>query len=195
MKVLCILSTPKPIEKSYGKRMMEAFVDEYKKANPDDTVDILDLYEVHYPPLRNEDIEMAVNEGKGRMVEEAEKFKSYDKYIIGSPMWNFSIPSALKSYIDHIVTAGVTFKYSKLGIPTGLLKNKSVFYIGTRGGYYPFPLSLFVHDMSYIKFILKFMGVKKFKGFTLDGIDQNPERIRKNFDKTLNRARMYARKF
>ena len=139
--------------------MVEAFIDEYKKVNPDDRVEILDLYEVHYPPLRNEDIEGAVDEGRGRMVEEAEKFKSYDKYIIGAPMWNLSIPSALKSYIDHIVTVNVTFRYNKFGIPTGMLKNKSAFYIGTRGGYYPFPISLFAHDMSYIKFILKFIGV------------------------------------
>lgn len=195
MKVLCIESTPKPLEKSYGRRMMRAFVEEYKKNNPEDTVDMLNLYENHYPPLSSQDIEEALNEGRGRMVEEAEKFKSYDKYIIGAPMWNLGIPSALKSYIDHIVVSGVTFRYNKVGIPTGLLKNKSVFYIGTRGGYYPFPVSLFAHDVSYVKFILKFIGIKRFKGFLLDGIDQNPERIAKRFEKTLERVRGHARRF
>jgi len=195
MKVLCIESTPKPLERSYGKRMVQAFVEEYRKNNPGDTVDILDLYEEHYPHLKYEEIEMALAEGRGKMVEEAEKFKSYDKYIIGAPMWNLGVPSALKSYIDHIVVSGVTFKYNSLGIPTGLLKNKSVFYIGTRGGYYPFPVSLFAHDMSYIKFILRFIGVKKFKGFLLDGIDQRPERVAKRFEKTLERIRGHARRF
>ncbi len=195
MKVLCIESTPKPLDKSYGKRMVRAFVEEYKKTNPTDTVDVLDLYENHYPPLNYEDIEMAISEGRGRMVEEAEKFKTYDKYIIGAPMWNLGVPSALKSYIDHIVVSGVTFKYNGLGIPTGLLRNKSVFYIGTRGGYYPFPVSLFAHDMSYVKFILRFIGVKKFKGFLLDGIDQKPERVAKRFEKTLERIRKHARRF
>ncbi len=195
MKVLCIESTPKPLDKSYGRRMVRAFVEEYKKSNPEDTVDLLNLYEIHYPPLSYEDIEEALTEGRGRMVEEAEKFKSYDKYIIGAPMWNLGIPSALKSYIDHIVVSRVTFKYNKLGIPTGLLKNKSVFYIGTRGGYYPFPVSLFAHDVSYVKFILKFIGIKKFKGFLLDGIDQKPERVAKKFEKTLERVRSHARRF
>lgn len=195
MKVLCIESTPKPLEKSYGRRMIRAFVEEYKKNNPEDTVDLLNLYESHYPPLSAEDIEEALTVGRGRMVEEAEKFKSYDKYIIGAPMWNLGIPSALKSYIDHIVVSGVTFKYNSLGIPKGLLKNKSVFYIGTRGGYYPFPISLFAHDISYVKFILKFIGIKKFKGFLLDGIDQKPERTARRFEKTLERVRSHARRF
>ena len=195
MKVLCIESTPKPLEESYGKKMMQAFVDEYKKNNPDDIVDMLDLYKEHYPPLKYEDIEGALNEGMGRMVEEAERFKSYDKYIIGAPMWNLSVPSALKSYIDHIVVSKVTFKYNRLGVPTGLLKNKSVFYIGTRGGYYPFPISLFAHDMSYIKFIFKFMGIKKFKGFVLEGIDRKPERVARKFGRTLERIRTYAKHF
>lgn len=195
MKVLCIISTPKPIEKSYGKKMIDAFLDEYKKNNPGDIVDILDLYENQYHALKNEDIEMAINEGRGLMVDEANKFKSYDKYIIGAPMWNLTIPAALKSYIDHIVTANVTFKYNKFGIPSGLLKNRSVFYIGTRGGYYPFPVSLFAHDVSYIKFILKFIGIKKFKSFTLDGIDQKPEKIERNFGKVLEKIRTYARQF
>lgn len=195
MKVLCIESTPKPLEKSYGRRMVRAFVEEYKKNNPEDTVDMLNLYENHYPPLSAEDIEEALTEGRGKMVEEAKKFKAYDKYIIGAPMWNLGVPAALKSYIDHIVVSGVTFKYNKVGIPAGLLKNKSVFYIGTRGGYYPFPVSLFAHDISYVKFILKFIGIKKFKGFLLDGIDQTPERVAKRFEKTLERVRSHARRF
>lgn len=195
MKVLCIISTPKPIEKSYGKKMIDVFLDEYKKNNPEDVVDILDLYENQYHALKNEDIEMAINEGRGLMVEEANKFKSYDKYIIGAPMWNLTIPAALKSYIDHIVTANVTFKYNKFGIPSGLLRGKSVFYIGTRGGYYPFPISLFAHDVSYTKFILKFIGIKKFKSFTLDGIDQKPEKVERDFPKIQEKIRIYARNF
>lgn len=195
MKILCITSTPKPLEKSYGKKMTKAFVDEYCKANPEDEIDEIDLYEIHYPALSNEDIEEAINEGRGKMVEEAKKFAGYDKYIIQAPLWNLSVPSALKSYIDHIVTVNVTFRYNKLGIPTGLLKNKSVFYIGTRGGFYPFPISCFAHDKSYIKFILKFIGVKKFKGFVLEGIDQKPEKVEASFGKTLNKIRRYAREF
>ena len=79
MKVLCIISTPKPLDKSYGKKMTKTFVDEYKKNNPEHTVDEIDLYESHYPALCNKDIEEAINEGKGKMVEEAKKFAGYDK--------------------------------------------------------------------------------------------------------------------
>ena len=195
MKVLCIISTPKPIEKSYGKKMMKTFIVEYKRLNPKDLVDEIDLYKEHYPALTYEDIEEAINRGQGKMVEEANKFARYDKYIIQAPLWNLSVPSALKSYIDHIVTVNITFKYNKLGIPTGLLKDKSVFYIGTRGGYYPFPISCFAHDRSYIKFIFKFIGIKKLKSFVLEGIDQKPEKVKKYFDKTLEKVRVHAQNF
>ena len=56
-----------------------------------------------------------------------------DAIVIGAPMYNFSIPSQLKSYFDHLARAGVSFKYTETG-PVGLLDNKPVYVITTRGG-------------------------------------------------------------
>ncbi len=195
MKLLCIISNPKPLEKSYGRRMTEVFLDEYKKHNPSHQVDIIDLYKDNYPVLNYTEIESAREGGEGRMVEEAERFKSYDKYLVMAPMWNLSVPSILKSYIDHIIVSGVTFRYTKYGIPKGLLSNKKAFYIGTRGGAYPFPASVFAFDLKYIKFVLKFIGVRNFRSFLLENIDKNPEKTESSFSKKLEKLRLQARSF
>ena len=195
MKLLCIISTPKPYEESYGKQLAKAFLDEYRKKNPRDTVETIDLYDENYSSLEYSEIEAARATGEGKMVVEAQKFKSYDKYVIVAPMWNLSISSILKSYIDHIIVSGITFKYTKLGIPKGLLKNKKALYIGTRGGGYPFPVSLIAFDLKYIKFVLKFIGIKKFESFLLENVDKSPEKIKKIFPAKLKKLRTIANKF
>ena len=55
--------------------------------------------------------------------------------ILGVPMYNFSVPSMLKSWFDHIARAGVTFRYTANG-PEGLLKGKTAYLLMTRGGLY-----------------------------------------------------------
>src|SRR5262249_11729054 len=58
-----------------------------------------------------------------------------DIIVIAAPMYNFSIPSTLKAWIDHIARAGRTFHYTANG-PEGLLKGKKVYVASARGGYY-----------------------------------------------------------
>ena len=59
MKLLCIISNPKPLDKSYGRRMTEVFLDEYKRKNPKHQVDVIDLYARDYPVLNFNEIESA----------------------------------------------------------------------------------------------------------------------------------------
>lgn len=195
MKLLCIISTPKPYEESYGKQLAKVFLDEYRKKNPMDTVETIDLYEENYSSLEYSSIKAARTTGAGKMVVEAQKFMEYDKYVIVAPMWNLSIPSILKSYIDHIIVSGITFKYTKYGVPKGLLKDKKALYIGTRGGAYPFPISLIAFDLKYIKFVLKFIGIKKFESFLLENVDKSPQKIKKIFPSKLEKIRLRANKF
>lgn len=61
--------------------------------------------------------------------------KQADVVVIGVPMYNFAIPSQLKAWLDRIVRAGVTFQYTEQG-PVGLIDNKPVVLVATRGGAY-----------------------------------------------------------
>jgi len=86
-----------------------------------------------------------------------------DEIILGAPMYNFSIPAALKAWIDHVVRAGKTFRYSAAGKPEGLLdgKNKKVLAIIASGGSYVegSGLSALDYEVPYLRFIFGFMGI------------------------------------
>ena len=70
-----------------------------------------------------------------------------------------------------------------------------MFYLGSRGGGYPFPLSLVAFDLRYIKCIFRFIGIKNIKSFILENVDRSPEKTKQNFEKNLEKVRKLARKF
>ena len=86
------------------------------------------------------------------------ELKSVDYIILGVPMYNFSIPSTLKAWIDYVARANVTFKYSENG-PVGLINNvKQVIVTDARGGVYQgTPMDT---QTNYLINILGFMGMK-----------------------------------
>ena len=88
-----------------------------------------------------------------------ELFES-DVLVIGAPMYNLSIPTPLKAWIDRIAVAGKTFRYTATG-PEGLLKNKKAFIASSRGGVYSAgsPGAAFEHQESYLLGLLAFLGV------------------------------------
>jgi FMN-dependent NADH-azoreductase len=83
-----------------------------------------------------------------------------DIIVIGAPMYNFSIPSQLKAWIDRVVVAGKTFRYGANG-PEGLLKNKKVFIASSRGSIYApgSPAAALEHHESYLTGVLSFIGL------------------------------------
>jgi FMN-dependent NADH-azoreductase len=83
-----------------------------------------------------------------------------DILVIGAPMYNFSIPSQLKSWIDRVVVAGKTFRYSANGAE-GLLKDKKVFIASSRGNVYAAgsPAAALEHHESYLTGVLSFIGL------------------------------------
>ena len=84
-----------------------------------------------------------------------------DIIVIGVPMYNFSVPSQLKAWIDRVCVAGRTFQYTANG-PVGLLpKGKKVFIASSRGGIYSgdSPFAAFEHQETYLKGALGFIGL------------------------------------
>jgi FMN-dependent NADH-azoreductase len=84
-----------------------------------------------------------------------------DEIIVATPMYNFAVPAALKAWIDHIVRAGKTFRYTAAG-PEGLLagKNKKVVAIIASGGSYKEAgLRALDYEIPYLRFIFGFMGI------------------------------------
>ncbi|MGO1118653.1 FMN-dependent NADH-azoreductase [Rhodovibrionaceae bacterium A322] len=83
-----------------------------------------------------------------------------DLVLIASPMYNFSVPSTLKAYIDHVARVGVTFQYSESG-PQGLLTGKKAIILGSRGGAYgpDSPVAFMNHQDTYLRTVLGFIGI------------------------------------
>jgi FMN-dependent NADH-azoreductase len=79
-----------------------------------------------------------------------------DILVIGLPMYNFTVPSMLKAWIDHIARAGVTFAYTEQG-PKGLLKNKKVYLVSAMGGVHDTAATDFLRP--YMKLIMGFIGL------------------------------------
>lgn len=82
-----------------------------------------------------------------------------DVLVIGAPMYNFTIPSQLKAWVDRIAQAGRTFRYTENG-PEGLLTGKRAYIASARGGFYSEgEASALDHQESYLKTVLGFVGI------------------------------------
>lgn len=99
-----------------------------------------------------------------------------DILVIGAPMYNLSIPTPLKAWIDRIAVAGKTFQYTATG-PVGLLTNKKAFIASARGGVYSAgsPAAALEHQESYLIGLLAFIGVTDVKVVRAEGIAFGPE--------------------
>lgn len=83
-----------------------------------------------------------------------------DTIVIGAPMYNFTIPSQLKAWIDRVVVAGGTFSYDEKGVQ-GLVKGKKLFIASSRGGVYlgESPMAFLDHQETYLLGVLGFIGL------------------------------------
>ncbi|MBU4683035.1 FMN-dependent NADH-azoreductase [Cedecea davisae] len=100
-----------------------------------------------------------------------------DVIVIGVPMYNFSIPSQLKAWIDRVCVAGRTFQYGANG-PEGLLpKGKKVFIASSRGGQYTgdSPAAFLEHQETYLKAVLGFIGLSDVTVIRAEGVSRGDE--------------------
>jgi FMN-dependent NADH-azoreductase len=100
-----------------------------------------------------------------------EELFAADIIVIGAPMYNFSIPSQLKAWIDRVVIAGKTFRYGANGAE-GLLKHKKVFIASSRGNVYTAgsPAAALEHHESYLTGVLSFIGLTDVTTVRVEGL-------------------------
>ncbi|CAK7255737.1 FMN-dependent NADH-azoreductase [Shinella yambaruensis] len=104
-----------------------------------------------------------------------DEFLAADTIILGVPMYNFSLPSQLKAWIDRVAVAGKTFRYTAEG-PEGLAKGKKVIIVSTRGGHYSAgPASAMDHQESYLKVVLGFFGITDVELVRAEGLNLSPD--------------------
>jgi FMN-dependent NADH-azoreductase len=121
-----------------------------------------------------EDADLGADLAKGAAY--IEELFAADTIVIGAPMYNFSIPSQLKAWIDRVVVAGKTFRYGANGAE-GLLKNKKVIIASSRGNVYTAgsPAAAFEHHESYLTGVLSFIGLTDVTVVRAEGLAFGPE--------------------
>jgi FMN-dependent NADH-azoreductase len=104
-----------------------------------------------------------------------EEFLAADTIIIGAPMYNFSAPTQLKAWIDRILVAGRTFRYTENG-PEGLAGGKRVIIALARGGIYSegSPAAALEHLESYLRGVFSFIGIEP-EFVAADGLNVSPQ--------------------
>jgi FMN-dependent NADH-azoreductase len=101
------------------------------------------------------------------------EFIAADTVVIGAPMYNFSIPTQLKAWIDRICVAGQTFRYTEAG-PEGLCGGKKVIIVSTAGGIHSGQPSGVAHD-DYLKLLFGFIGVTDVEFIRAEGLAYGDE--------------------
>jgi FMN-dependent NADH-azoreductase len=114
------------------------------------------------------------------------EFLDADTVVIGAPMYNFGIPSQLKTWIDRIVARGQTFRYGEKG-PEGLAGNKRVIIAVSRGGFYGAgtPIAAMEHVESYLRGVFGFIGVTNLEFVVAEGLLVGPEQREKSMQGAL----------
>jgi FMN-dependent NADH-azoreductase len=103
------------------------------------------------------------------------ELKTADVVVIGAPMYNFGIPSTLKAWFDHVLRAGLTFRYSEAG-PEGLLKGKRAIVVLSRGGVYSEgPAQSFDTQEPHLRNMLGFIGITDVTFVRAEGLALGPE--------------------
>jgi FMN-dependent NADH-azoreductase len=196
-------------ELSYSIAVADAFLEEYRKAHPDDNIKTIDLFTEQLPAF---DFEAAsakykIMHGKdhsnkdkqiwAKIVSVIDDFKSADKYIIATPMWNFSIPYRLKQYIDILVQPGYTFTVTEDGNYKGLVTDKPIFVAYARGGEYPAGTDKEAFDLQkkYLELILAFIGLTDVRSVIVEQTLSGAEIAAQKRTEAIEKARKIAREF
>lgn len=104
------------------------------------------------------------------------EFLDADIVVIGAPMYNFGVPSQLKAWVDRILVAGRTFRYSAAG-PEGLAGDKRVIVAISRGNFYGpgTPAAAYEHVETYLRTVFGFIGVTQLEFIVAEGVQVAPE--------------------
>lgn len=166
---------------SVSRQLTKNIVAQWQAGHPGTTVDYLDLATDSPSHLSAESIgfriptDGALTDGQRRenAISEAlvSQFLAADVIVIGAPLYNFSVPSQLKAWIDRIAQAGRTFTYTDKG-PKGLAGGKTVIAAISRGGVYSTSEGgqAMEHQESYLKVVLGFLGVTDIRFVRAEGL-------------------------
>jgi FMN-dependent NADH-azoreductase len=173
-----------------SSQLSDRFAADWLARHPEGRVVKRDLASEPVPHLTAERFQAFLSQPEARTAEQRAvseysdtliaELKNADTIVFAVPMYNFSVPSTLRAYFDHIARAGVTFTYTANG-PEGLLKGKKAFVFITRGGIYANGVDT---QTPYLKQFLGFIGITDVQFVYAEGLKMGDE----TREKSLNAA-------
>lgn len=179
MKILHIDSSVNG-QQSASRQVTAAIVRRLTQADPSASITYRDLVAAPVPHH---------SEGRAGDSVPLQEFLAADVVVIGAPMYNFSVPSQLKAWIDTLAVAGETFSYGAGG-PQGLCGGKRIIVASTRGGIYsaPSPAAAMDHQESFLRsFFAGFLGAAV-EFVRAEGIGLGDEHRQRAMQQALNDA-------
>ena len=189
MNTLLHIDSSARLTGSISRRLTTRFVDEWRERHADGRVITRDLARITLPHIDESMIGAYFTPSDQRSEAQratltlsetlTDEFLAADTIVIGVPMYNFTLPSSLKAWIDHIVRLGRTFAYAEGGAK-GLAQGKRVVVIFTRGGVYSDgPMQAMDFQTGYLRSIFGFIGVSEVEFVTAEGIAYGEESTQK----------------
>jgi FMN-dependent NADH-azoreductase len=172
---------------SLSRQLSAEFIAKWQAANPSDSIVERDLAANPVPHLTEQMMGAFFTPAEQRNAEQAHIVKvsdtlvdelfAADVIVIGAPMYNFSVPSSLKAWIDHVARAGRTFQYTANG-PEGLLKGKKVYVFTASGGVYSEGGAVaFDHLTTFLRSVLGFIGLTDVQFIRAEGVAMGEQAV------------------
>ncbi len=178
-RILVIKSSARGAQ-SASSHLADHLVARLLAKNPAATIDALDVgaqplpvltgdtLAAYFTPAEQQDFAMASIDASSRQL--IERFQAADIVVIAFGLYNFSIPTSLRTLIDSIARAGITFAYTESG-PVGLLTNKKVVIVAASGGVYTTgPAQAMDFGTPYLRTVLGFLGMTDIEVVTAEGL-------------------------
>lgn len=148
----------------------------------------VNLYNIKLLPLDKKGIEArdkasSTNDFSGEIFKLAMQFSKADTIVIAAPFWDMMFPAVLKTYFENVTVCGLTFKYSPSGIPQGLCRARSLYYVTTAGGF----IGKNDFGFLYVKALAQnFFNIKNVYQISAEGLDIMGADVNKILQKAKN---------
>jgi FMN-dependent NADH-azoreductase len=197
-RVLIIESSARQ-QDSVSRQLTQQFTRQWQVAHPDDQLTVRDLGKDPVPHLDSTLLGGWMKPAEDRSTTEqaalersdvlTDELVAADVLVLAAPMYNFAIPSTLKAWLDHVLRAGVTFKYGETG-PQGLLVGKRAIVLTARGGIYAG--SAMDHQEPYLRQVLAFIGIHDVTFIHAEGLNMGGDFVEKGMKQAVEKLAEFA---
>lgn len=180
MSHVLIIESSARQQDSVSRQLTRAFIQQWQAAHPGDQINVRDVAANPLPHLDADLLGGWMKPAEQRSLPEQEAFErsnqltdellAADVLVLAAPMYNFTIPSTLKAWLDHVLRAGITFQYTPTG-PQGLLQGKRAIVLTARGGIHAGAGS--DHQEPYLRQAMAFIGIHDVEFIHAEGLNMS----------------------